>query len=75
MGVMVYFNLQKININQHCNSTHGYGIIRITGNILQELMAISIIWAKTYSYDFVDTLTAIFLEHLANMSFMTSIQA
>jgi hypothetical protein len=40
-------NLQKININQNCNSIRGYGIIMIhTDNILQELMAISIIRAE-----------------------------
>jgi hypothetical protein len=70
------FNLQKININQYCESTRGNGIIMIpAGDILQELIATSIILAKTYSYDFVHTWKAIFLEHLVNTSFKASIQA
>jgi hypothetical protein len=69
------FYLQKININQHCNSIHGCGIIMIhTENILRKLMAISIT-RESYSYNFVHTWTAFFLEHLTNMSFMASIQA
>ncbi len=69
------FNLQKININQYCESIRGNEIIMIrTGDILQELMATSIIWAKKYTVK-----TLYILEHPSSWStlqiFMASIQA
>jgi hypothetical protein len=55
------FNLQKININQYCESIRGNEIIMIrTGDILQELMAtfngnFYHMGKKVYSEDFVHT--------------------
>ncbi len=63
------FNLRKININQHCNS------VMIIQRTYYKNSRHFPSYEKTYSYNFVHTWTAFFLEHLPNASFMASIPA
>jgi hypothetical protein len=68
---MVYFIPVKINISQYSNSVRGYKIIIVAHRLhIREIHGKSLLCGQLHNYSSVHIWMAVFLEHLANTSFM-----